>query len=76
MQFTECPLCGSSAIKKKKGSYAFTIKNEKVATPVITYWGCPACGEAFFDREANKRIDEELIPDRDREAKDVTIYTQ
>jgi YgiT-type zinc finger domain-containing protein len=61
MEFTVCPLCGSSAIKKKKGSYRFNIKGKVVSTPVMQYWECPHCGEAFFDRQANKQIDEALL---------------
>lgn len=69
MEFTICPLCGSSAIKKKKGSYKFDIKGEIVHTPVVEYWECPDCNEAFFDRKANVIIDEALLHIRKPEVK-------
>ncbi len=47
-KFKKCPLCGSSKIKKQEGPYAFLINGQTVTTPVIRYWSCPNCGEAFF----------------------------
>ncbi len=64
MQFQECPLCGSPTIQKIKGRHAFIIKSEKTKTPIIQYWKCPNCGEAFFDHEANRIIDEALLKNR------------
>ncbi len=61
MNFNQCPLCGSSAIQRKHGRYRFAVKDKHVTSPVIQYWACPACGETFFDREANKKIDEALL---------------
>jgi YgiT-type zinc finger domain-containing protein len=69
MEFKVCPLCGSSAIKKKRGSYALNIKGELVLTPVVQYWECPNCDEAFFDRQANMQIDEALLSGRKRRLK-------
>ena len=66
MKFKECPLCGSRAIQEKHGLYKLNIHDEAVSTPVVTYWECPSCGEAFFDREANKKIDAALLPRRKR----------
>jgi YgiT-type zinc finger domain-containing protein len=61
MEFSVCPLCGSSAIQKKRGHYKFNIKGKSIAAPLVQYWECPNCGEAFFDKQANKRIDEALL---------------
>ncbi|MGH7457192.1 MAG: YgiT-type zinc finger protein, partial [bacterium] len=66
MKLTVCPLCGSPAIQKKRGRCRFNIKGELVSTPVVRYWECPDCGEAFFDRLANAQIDEVLLLNRKR----------
>ena len=66
MEFTICPLCGSPAIQKKKGHYKFNIKGKSLATPVVQYWECSNCGEAFFDKQANKLIDEALLLNQGR----------
>jgi YgiT-type zinc finger domain-containing protein len=47
--------------KEKKGSYRFNFKGKIVTTPMVQYWECPNCGEAFFDREANNLIDKALL---------------
>jgi YgiT-type zinc finger domain-containing protein len=64
MEFTVCPLCESPSIRKKRGVYKFNIHGESLSTPVIQYWECPNCGEVFFDREANRKIDEALLQPR------------
>lgn len=64
MEFQECPLCASSKIQQRKGRYEFVIKGKKVKTPMIRYWKCPNCGEAFFDHEANRIIDEAFLKGR------------
>jgi YgiT-type zinc finger domain-containing protein len=66
MKFKKCPLCGSRAIQEKQGTYKLNIHGKAVLTPDVTYWECPSCGEAFFDREANKKIDAALLPRRKR----------
>ena len=66
MEFTACPLCESPSIRKKKGAYKFDIHGEALLTPVIQYWECPNCDEAFFDREANRKIDAALMQPRKR----------
>ena len=55
MKFTKCPLCESPLIQQKKGKYGFEIKGKIIPSPVIEYWECPSCGEAFFDQIANKK---------------------
>lgn len=64
MEFQECPLCGSSTIQKLRGRHEFIIEGKKTKTPIIQYWKCPNCGEAFFDYEANRIIDEALLKSR------------
>jgi len=59
-----CPLCGSPSIRKKRGVHQFNVRGEWRATPVVQYWECPSCKEIFFDREANRKIDAVLLPDR------------
>jgi YgiT-type zinc finger domain-containing protein len=49
---------------QKRGAHKFEIKEKSVATPVVEYWECRNCGEAFFDREANKKIDAVLLHDK------------
>ena len=66
MKFIECPLCGSKSIKKKRGIYNFKVRNKIIPSPIIDYWECPGCGEAFFDQEANKKIDAALLFDKKR----------
>ncbi len=66
MEFTVCPLCESPSIRKKRGVYKFDVHGEALSTPVIQYWECPNCGETFFDREANQKIDEALMKPRKR----------
>lgn len=66
MKFKQCPLCGSRAIQEKQGPYKLKIHGKAVSTPVATYWECPSCGEVFFDREANKKIDAAFLPRRKR----------
>jgi len=66
MKFKECPLCGSRAIQERQDPYKLTIHDETVSTPVVNYWACPSCGEAFFDREANKKIDAAFLRRRKR----------
>ena len=61
MKFTKCPLCESPLIQQKKGKYGFEIKGKIIPSPVIEYWECPSCGEAFFDQIANKKIDKEML---------------
>jgi YgiT-type zinc finger domain-containing protein len=68
MEFKTCPLCGSSKIQKQEGPYDFMIKGQKITTPTISYWSCPNCGEAFFDREANRKIDAALLPQSKKRA--------
>ena len=69
MKFKRCPLCDSPKIKQRKGPYDFMIKGEKITTPAVSYWACPNCGEAFFDREANQIIDKALLPTKRRATK-------
>lgn len=64
MDLTVCPLCGSPSIRKKKGVHQFNVRGELRSTPVVQYWECPSCNEIFFDREANRKIDAALLPDR------------
>jgi YgiT-type zinc finger domain-containing protein len=64
MELTVCPLCESSSIRKKKGVHQFNVLGELRSTPVVQYWECPSCNEIFFDREANRKIDAALLPDR------------
>lgn len=61
MEILKCPLCGSSSIRKKRGSYPLNLKGKLVSTPVVHYWKCSHCGEAYFDKAANRRIDEKLL---------------
>lgn len=71
MNLIECPLCGSLKIKKRKGIYNFNIKNNIVPSPVIEYWECPDCGEAFFSHEANRVIDKALLNNQKQKMKAV-----
>ncbi len=66
MELKQCPLCGSKTIQKKRGHYEFDLKGKFVITPIVQYWACPNCKEVFFDREANRRIDEVLLKNRKR----------
>jgi len=59
-----CPLCGSPSIRKKKGVHQFNVRGELRSTPVVQYWECSSCNEIFFDREANRKIDAALLPER------------
>jgi len=64
MELNICPLCGSPSIQKKKGVRRFNVRGELLSTPMVQYWECPSCNEIFFDREANRKIDAALLPDR------------
>ena len=64
MELSSCPLCGSPSIRKKKGVHQFNVRGEWLSTPVVQYWECSSCNEIFFDREANRKIDAALLPDR------------
>jgi len=46
---------------EKNDSYNFEIKGEIIPSSVVQYWECPTCGEAFFDHEANRKIDAVLL---------------
>jgi len=59
-----CPLCGSPSIRKKKGVHQFNVRGELRSTPAVEYWECSNCNEIFFDREANRKIDAALLPER------------
>jgi YgiT-type zinc finger domain-containing protein len=59
-----CPLCGSPSIRKKKGVHQFNVRGKLRSTPVVQYWECSNCHEIFFDREANRKIDAALLPER------------
>ena len=72
MEFTQCPLCASFEIKKKKGTHEFKFKDKLITTPIVEYWYCEHCGESFFDHQANKIIDENLRLKRSRSRAKVT----
>jgi YgiT-type zinc finger domain-containing protein len=57
MEFKYCPLCESSAIRKKKGKRALQLKKQTAITPVIEYWECERCGEVFYPHETSKKLD-------------------
>jgi YgiT-type zinc finger domain-containing protein len=66
MKFTQCPLCESIRIQKKKGNYKFEIDDKVVLSPIVEYWECANCSEAFFDQKANKKIDKAMLASKTR----------
>ena len=66
IKFEFCPLCESSAIRKKKGKRKLQLKNRLVTTPVIEYWECEDCGEIFLPHKTSKKLDEAFLPARKR----------
>ena len=60
MELTQCPICESTAITKKKGKRILQIKERTVTTPVITFWECESCGEVFYPPESGKRLDQDV----------------
>lgn len=71
MKFTQCPLCESPMIQKKKGKYNFEIRGKIAPSPIVEYWECPSCSEAFFDKKASKKIDEVMLADKKRKLEKV-----
>jgi len=56
--WTNCPLCGSTRIVKKIGSFSVKTRDGAVRVPRVRFHECEECGERFFDYEASKTIDE------------------
>lgn len=58
MELTRCPLCESTAIRKKKGKRTLRLKEQIVTTAVIEFWECASCGEVFYPPKSGKQLDE------------------
>ena len=52
MNISQCPSCGSSKIKKIRGSVSHEFEGETYTVPGVTYHVCPECGERVYDAEA------------------------
>ena len=58
MEMTRCPMCASTAIKKKKGKRTLQLKQQTITTPAIEFWACASCGEVFYPPKTGKQLDE------------------
>lgn len=51
-------MCESLKIKIITGQITFKTADNKITVPEVTRTKCENCGEEFFDREANKVLDQ------------------
>lgn len=61
MELKRCPICHSSKIERAKKELRYRLGNKVHRIPDITREICKSCGEEFFSREANKKIDSHLF---------------
>lgn len=57
MQLKECPICGSPKIRRICEEFKATIQGKKLVIPDIERHKCFSCGEEFFDRASNEKLD-------------------
>lgn len=57
LDFSECPICGSSRIVRETGEF---VAHDGFRVSLIQYERCKSCGEKFYDKEASRAIDEAL----------------
>ena len=58
MKLTRCPICESDQLREVSGKLSFQSHAGEVKIPKVTRTKCDTCGEEFFDREANKILDQ------------------
>jgi len=57
MQITQCPTCGSPAIKRIQRDWMGEFQGGRYRVEALQFYECPVCGEQAFDREAMRRIE-------------------
>ena len=55
---SNCPSCGSPAIRRVKGDWRGTFKGKKYLVPALEYFACPTCHEKIYPPVAMRRIQE------------------
>ena len=60
----KCPLCGGSKMRRVARDLVFTRGGKKIKVSNIERDVCGSCGEEFFDRDANARIDAAVFKTR------------
>jgi len=56
MDIKHCPSCGSSRIKKIRGSVSREFEGEIYTVSGVTYHECSGCGERVYERDAVRKI--------------------
>ena len=54
---TKCPTCTSDRIKKVQRTWTGVFLDQTYSVPKLVFYGCPACGEKVYDREAMRKIE-------------------
>ena len=57
MRLSGCPICESKKMKIVKGEVRFQTHKGEIVVPDVTRQKCLACGEEFFDHQANLVLD-------------------
>ena len=55
---SNCPSCGSSAIRKIKGKWSDTYRGKTFTVTALEYFECPNCQEKIYPPHAMRRIQE------------------
>jgi YgiT-type zinc finger domain-containing protein len=53
---SNCPTCGSPAIKKVRGEWSGTFQGEAYAVKGLEYYSCPNCQEKVYPPMAMRKI--------------------
>jgi YgiT-type zinc finger domain-containing protein len=56
LSITSCPTCGSSAIRKIRGSWTGTYKGQTYSVQELEYYSCPNCQEKVYPPEAMRLL--------------------
>jgi len=55
---TQCPTCGSEAIKRICRDVKDDWRGQIFTIPRLEFWDCPNCGEKVYDAGAMRKIEE------------------
>ena len=55
--YSDCPLCGSPAIKLGSERLNLSRRDGEEVTIRVRRWACPDCGERLLTRDARRQLD-------------------
>lgn len=62
MKLTKCPVCGTKKLRFIRAAFKANLPGGSLTIPSVPRQRCARCVEEFFDREANRILDQYLKP--------------